>query len=106
AFRAPPERRRYRPKSRVSFDFYRLLLVAYNSLSCPALSQPTLRTPPHSHSIVPGGLDVISYVTRLIPRTSFTIRPATRVKNPISNGYTSAVIPSVDVTARNAQALS
>ena len=28
----------------------------------------------HSHSIVPGGFDVMSYTTRLIPRTSFTIR--------------------------------
>jgi hypothetical protein len=62
--------------------------------------------PPHSHSIVPGGLLVISYVTRLIPRTSFTIRFATRVKNAMSNGYTSAVIPSLLVTARSAQALS
>ena len=28
----------------------------------------------YSHSIVPGGLDVMSYTTRLIPRISFTIR--------------------------------
>ncbi len=40
----------------------------------------------HSHSIVPGGLDVISYVTRLIPRTSLTIRFETRLKNSMSNG--------------------
>jgi hypothetical protein len=61
---------------------------------------------PHSHSIVPGGLLVISYVTRLIPRTSLTIRFATRVRKPMSNGYTSAVMPSVLVTARKAQAWS
>lgn len=29
---------------------------------------------PHSHSIVPGGLLVISYTTRFIPRTSLTMR--------------------------------
>ena len=29
---------------------------------------------PYSHSIVPGGFDVMSYTTRLIPRTSLTIR--------------------------------
>ena len=28
----------------------------------------------YSHSMVPGGFDVMSYTTRLIPRTSFTIR--------------------------------
>ncbi len=40
----------------------------------------------YSHSIVPGGLLVMSYVTRLIPRTSFTIRVATRAKNSMLNG--------------------
>ncbi len=29
---------------------------------------------PHSHSIVPGGFEVMSYTTRLMPFTSFTIR--------------------------------
>ena len=28
----------------------------------------------HSHSIVPGGFDVMSYVTRLMPSTSLIIR--------------------------------
>lgn len=32
----------------------------------------------HSHSIVPGGLLVMSYVTRLTPRTSLMMRAATR----------------------------
>ena len=32
----------------------------------------------YSHSIVPGGLFVISYTTRFTPGTSLTIRPATR----------------------------
>src|SRR4051812_43612332 len=60
----------------------------------------------YSHSIVPGGLLVMSYVTRFTPRTSFTMRPATRVRNAMSNGYTSAVMPSVLVTARSAHAMS
>src|SRR5215218_7267598 len=40
----------------------------------------------HSHSIVPGGLLVMSYVTRLIPRTSLMMRVATRPRNPMSKG--------------------
>ena len=40
----------------------------------------------HSHSIVPGGLLVMSYVTRLIPRTSLMIRAATRPRKAWSNG--------------------
>lgn len=60
----------------------------------------------YSHSIVPGGLLVMSYVTRLMPRTSLTIRVATRVRNATSNGYTSAVMPSTEVTARSAHASS
>jgi len=57
----------------------------------------------YSHSMVPGGLEVISYTTRLIPRTSFIIRLAVLPKNFISKGKKSAVIPSVEVTARSAQ---
>ena len=40
----------------------------------------------HSHSIVPGGLDVISYVTRLIPFTLLIILVAVSLKNSCSNG--------------------
>jgi hypothetical protein len=31
---------------------------------------------PHSHSMVPGGLEVMSYTTRLMPRTSLMMRRA------------------------------
>jgi hypothetical protein len=31
---------------------------------------------PHSHSMVPGGFEVTSYTTRLMPRTSLMIRGA------------------------------
>src|SRR5207253_2008867 len=37
-------------------------------------------TRPHSHSIVPGGLLVMSYTTRLIPRTELMIRDDARAR--------------------------
>ncbi len=40
----------------------------------------------YSHSIVPGGLEVMSYVTRLMPRTSLMMRVATRERKSISKG--------------------
>lgn len=54
----------------------------------------------YSHSIVPGGLDVISMATRLTCLTSFTIR--VEILSSTSYGILaqSAVIPSIDVTAR------
>ena len=61
---------------------------------------------PHSHSIVPGGLLVTSYTTRLTPCTSLMIRVAARPKNAMSNGKKSAVMPSDEVTARSAQTWS
>src|SRR5207237_741518 len=57
----------------------------------------------HSHSMVPGGFDVKSYTTRLMPCTSLTIRVATRARKCGSKGKMSAVMPSVEVTARSAQ---
>jgi len=54
----------------------------------------------HSHSIVPGGLLVTSYTTRFTPFTSLMIRVAARPKKPMSKGKKSAVMPSLDVTAR------
>src|SRR5262245_58274982 len=49
--------------------FYCLLCTAY----CP---QPTA----YSHSIVPGGFDVTSSTTRLMPLTSLMIRVAVRAR--------------------------
>ena len=40
---------------------------------------------PHSHSIVPGGFDVMSYTTRLTPLTSLMIRVAVSPRNFMSN---------------------
>src|SRR5258708_247907 len=42
--------------------------------------------PPYSHSIVPGGLLVMSYTTRLTPFTSLMMRVATWPMNFMSNG--------------------
>jgi len=58
---------------------------------------------PHSHSIVPGGFDVMSYTTRLIPLTSFTMRLEMVFNTSWGRGTQSAVIPSSECTARTAQ---
>jgi hypothetical protein len=50
--------------------------------------------PLHSHSIVPGGFDVMSYTTRLTPLTSLMIRIAVSPKNSMSNEWKSGVMPS------------
>ena len=55
-----------------------------DSTAKPTLSPPILSG--HSHSIVPGGLDVTSYTTRLTPFTSLMIRVAVSPRNFISNG--------------------
>src|ERR1700694_408570 len=54
----------------------------------------------HSHSIVPGGFDVMSYTTRLIPRTSLTILLEIVRSTSYGSGAQSAVIPSSLSTAR------
>ena len=48
--------------------------------------QSKFEIPPYSHSIVPGGLLVTSYTTRLIPRTSLMMRVATRDRKAWSKG--------------------
>jgi len=54
----------------------------------------------YSHSIVAGGFDVMSYTTRLTLSTSFTIR--FEIFSSTSQGMRaqSAVMPSMEVTAR------
>ncbi len=53
--------------------------------------------------MVPGGFEVMSYTTRLIPRTSFTIRFEIVFSTSYGSGTQSAVIPSSECTARIAQ---
>src|SRR5438093_62821 len=55
---------------------------------------------PYSHSIVPDGLLVASYTTPFTPFTSLMIRVAVSPRNFMSKGRKSAIMPSVEVTAR------
>src|ERR1039458_8385665 len=57
----------------------------------------------YSHSIVPGGFEVMSYTTRFTPRTSFTIRFEIVFSTSYGSGTQSAVMPSSECTARMAQ---
>ena len=54
----------------------------------------------HSHSIVPGGLDVMSSTTRLTSRISPIMREAICSSRSYGSRAQSAVIASSDVTAR------
>src|SRR6516165_9448924 len=57
----------------------------------------------HSHSIVPGGFDVMSYTTRLMPFTSLTMRLEMVLRTSCGRSTQSAVMPSSEFTARMAQ---
>src|SRR5204862_2382457 len=54
----------------------------------------------HSHSIVAGGLDEMSYTTRFTPGTSLTMRDEILPRTSYGSLAQSAVMPSSDVTAR------
>src|SRR5687767_9375419 len=54
----------------------------------------------HSHSIVDGGFDEMSYTTRLIPFTSLTIRDEIVASRSCGSFAQSAVMPSLLSTAR------
>src|SRR6185312_11235446 len=60
----------------------------------------------YSHSIVPGGFEVMSYTTRLMPRTSLIIRLEIVRSTSYGSGAQSAVMPSSLSTARIAQVLA
>ena len=78
-------------------------------LSKPLSIQSTCTAPQHlqfhSHSIVPGGLEVTSYTTLLTERTELQILVDTVLRKSGRNGYQSAVIPSEEVTALRATTL-
>jgi len=57
----------------------------------------------HSHSIVAGGLSVISKVTRPTSFTALVMREEISSKSFIAKGYTLAVMASVLVIALNAR---
>lgn len=54
----------------------------------------------YSHSIVAGGLEVISYTTRFTLSTSFTMRVEIFSRTSHGMRAQSAVMPSMEVTAR------
>jgi hypothetical protein len=67
----------------------------------PAAQASTARgLQPYSHSIVPGGLDVMSRTTRLTSRSSLIMREAICSSRSYGRRAQSAVIASSDVTAR------
>jgi hypothetical protein len=84
------EKRAGASKPRLSFA-----LRVFNHLHSRAYGHLQL----HSHSIVPGGLLVMSSATRFTPGTSFMMRLLTRSKSSYGSRAQSAVIASSLVTA-------
>ena len=66
-----------------------ILLMVYDEAqpSYAAALAGSLASGSHSHSIVPGGFDVMSYTTRFTPRTPLQMRDATSCRNFGSKGY-------------------
>ncbi len=60
------------------------------------------KTQNHSHSIVAGGFPLMSYTTRLMPRTSLMMRLDTLPSSSWGSGAQCAVMKSCVCTARNA----
>ena len=60
----------------------------------------SLRVCSYSHSMVPGGFDVMSSVTRLTSRTSLVMRVEMRASTSYGTRVQSAVIASSDETGR------
>src|SRR5262249_20935796 len=60
----------------------------------------------YSHSIVAGGFDEMSYTTRFTPDTSLMMRLESRASKSSGRRAQSAVMPSVDCTARIASTYS
>ena len=71
-----------------------------------AAGAPQLVLPRHSHSIVAGGLLLMSYTTRFTPGTSFTMRLLILPRTSYGSFAQSAVMPSSEVTARIATTLA
>lgn len=82
----------------IIFNLFRPFQLRSNAVKSAFSHQIKLAS--YSHSIVAGGLDVISYSTRFTCLTSLTRR--TEIFSRTSQGMRaqSEVIPSIDVTAR------
>jgi len=82
----------------VATDLRICLKPAFESIKCRFLNISV-----YSHSIVPGGLEVMSYRTRLTPGTSLQMRLAHRASTSGGKRNQSAVMASSLVTARSVQ---
>ncbi len=98
-------------RARYSFAHSQYHFAALGNASPARLSGTPLRHAPparlsgnafHSHSIVAGGFELTSYVTRFTPRTSLMIRLEILPNTSAGNANQSAVMPSRLVTARSA----
>src|SRR6266699_2510432 len=69
-------------------------------------ANPHIHDLAHSHSIVDGGFELMSYTTRLMPRTSLTMRDEMRASSSCGRRAQSAVMPSRLSTARIAAVYS
>src|SRR5687768_4369962 len=88
-----------------AFCFSDLVLVL-RSFTQSSLSSQSEVLLVYSHSMVLGGFEETSYTTRFTPRTSLVIRDETRARKSCGRRAQSAVIPSVEVTARRATVFS
>ena len=75
----PPEQLRGRTLPR-RFVLSMIFIESWRGFGCDRMDMN------HSHSIVPGGLHVTSYTTRLTPFTSLMIRVAVSPRNFMSKG--------------------
>src|SRR6185437_10815836 len=80
--------------SLVFVPFFPFGSFVFNPVFLRVLRASVVKPMFYSHSIVPGGLEVMSYTTRLMPRTSFTIRLEIRFNTSYGSGVQSAVMPS------------
>ena len=90
---------------RVINSFSDRLLRGKDEHNFPIESKNSRRST-HSHSIVPGGFEVTSYTTRLIPLTSLAIREDTFASRSCGRGEKSAVMKSRVSTDRRATTFS
>ena len=73
---------------------------------CVGEGAPACSPLPYSHSMVAGGLELMSYTTRFTPFTLLMMSFDTPARNSQGKCAQSAVIPSVEVTARRATVYS
>src|SRR6266852_6730896 len=94
------------PRSGISNTFAPVLVASLAWAACaPQLSTPffiILLAQAHSHSMVPGGFDVMSNTTRFTPFTSLTMRLLMRASTSYGTRAQSAVIASSLVTTLTA----